>query len=409
MGLKGSFAKIGIWITYALTVSLYFPMMVTNIVTGIACFYLLYGVLVKRIRFQKTTLFLIIPFALLYGLIFVGYLYDQPKSYVWTDLEKKASLLLIPGFFGLIRPSILTIRRVLQIYFWTGFCMVSLALLLSLYSFMDLPDLRVLANHDLSMNVGFHATYLSLYLLFSLIYPVLEFRRLHFGWYKRLLLTASAITIVYLLLLNSRIALLLLFGSIVIFIWYGSGLTLRRKLLFFIGVMVLIGNTFWLKPVRERFKEMINYENQYDVSEVWGGRGIRTIIWKESSELVQERILTGYGSSTAVQEALNTRYKSEGIGPLLYMMRQGKSFNPHNQFLSDILKYGIILGNCFVPFLGHFLFDFTRHRNIIGTFLVIVLVGFCFTETIFELNKGIVFVCFFIPLSHYCRMKISKS
>ena len=360
----------------------------------------------------------IIAMSLLYFLIFLGFLYDIEPEGVLNDLEKKLSFLILPISVCVIKVNKHDMRKILALFFFSGFLFTSVAFCISMFNFINRGDFGFITNHSFSENIGLHATYLSMYLLFSFSYPLLYLKRITKLRERQFVVLVSICVLTYILLLSVRIIWLLLFAVLIL-----KGISLFKKnqrnlsfsivgaLLFF---LVLV---YSVNPLKERFKELVNYNSAYNTSavwkpntkEVWGGRGIRLLIWQSCVDLIKQAPFTGYGSSVEVQKQLDNIYRQKKIGPLLFLMNnRGKVFNPHNQYLEEVLKFGVLIGLFFIVFLGFFIKSFHAKKNEVGVFFLIIIMGVSLTETILELNKGIIFFSFFFPVlySHLVNKKI---
>jgi len=358
----------------------------------------------------------IIAMSLLYFLIFLGFLYDIEPEGVLNDLEKKLSFLILPISVCVIKVNKHDMRKILALFFFSGFLFTSVAFCISMFNFINRGDFGFITNHSFSENIGLHATYLSMYLLFSFSYPLLYLKRITKLRERQFVVLVSICVLTYILLLSVRIIWLLLFAVLIL-----KGISLFKKnqrnlsfsivgaLLFF---LVLV---YSVNPLKERFKELVNYNSAYNTSavwkpntkEVWGGRGIRLLIWQSCVDLFRQAPLTGYGSSIEVQKQLDNIYRQKKIGPLLFLMNnRGKVFNPHNQYLEEVLKFGALIGLFFIVFLGFFMKNFYKKKNEVGLLFLSIIMGVSLTETILELNKGIIFFSFFFPVLYsYIKQK----
>lgn len=389
---------------YLFAAALYLPMIITNVLSGLLILYLI-------LRWREISLRhfardpVLIGFVLLYSLILLGVFYPIPGSYVWVDLEKKFSLLVLPLGLYAIQPDRKDLKRSLAVFYYMGLFVTSAAFLYALVLYARDGNMTHLTNHGLSQKIGFHATYLSMYLAFSLTYLLHCSRNIGFKLYL-----SAAMILIYLMLLNSRITLIVLLLGIIFIgtrLIYKKRWKIKHSVLVAAGILIISLSTVLVSPVRERLLEAINYDDDYQISNVWGGRGVRMLIWNSSLELMSEKPLTGYGASSAIQKALDSTYFEKEIGPIRYMMNQGTKFNPHSQFLSEFLKFGILLGLCYIAWLAFLFYYFGRFRNWAGIFLVLLISGVSLTETVFELNKGIVFITYFIPLTYLTQWQNS--
>ena len=351
---------------------------------------------------------IVIAMSILYFSIFLGFLYDIEPKGVLNDLEKKLSFLILPVAVCLIKINKQDLRKILALFFFSGFFFTSIAFCISLYNLLNTGDFNSITNHNFSGSIKFHATYLSMYLLFSMSYPILYLRYMNSLVKKKIVLFLWGSIIVYIILLSVRVIWLLL---LVILITQVIKVFRKNKtylvlsifgMLFFSAAII-----YTVTPLKERFKEVINYNDEYNVSgvwkynvkEVWGGRGMRLLIWQSCTDLIKEKPISGYGSSSEVQKQLNNVYLQKNIGPLLFLMNnRGKKFNPHNQYFEEVLKFGVLMGAVFLFILLFFKVAFYKNKQEAGIIFLIIIIVVSLTETILELNKGIVFFSFFFAV-----------
>lgn len=385
-------------------VALYLPMIFTNILTILLVIFCLIRINKQKAFFVFRDKFVILMI-IFYSILSLGFLYDIPIATVLNGLEKKLSFVLLPIIVGLIGVRKRDIRIIVALLFYTGVIVTTFAVMRIFLSPAGISGVSSFINHELSSQINIHATYLSMYLLFSLSYPTFYLNEINRRVQRVFVYICTLLTIVYIMLLGVRIIWLILFG----FIFYcaihaiiRSGYSKKVILIISLGIVVISTIIFSVGPLRERAKELINYNNEYSTKEVWGGRGIRLMIWQSCIELIKEEPVFGYGSSTAVQTQLEEVYRKNNLGPLLYLMeKKGENFNPHNQYLSELLKHGFFLG-WFYPFvlliIGK---EYYRNNSKFGFFFLFLIVGVSLTETILELNKGIVFFAYFGSIIHF--------
>ncbi len=398
--------NLGKMLLYLFAIAFYLPMIVTNVITIL----LVINVLLHYKKIDIASLMRkqnFIWLSLLYFIVFLGFLYEINTKGVMNDLEKKLSFLIFPLAVFALNITKNDYKKFLALFFFSGFTSATIAFLIGLFHLLSAGDFKNITHHDLSQNIGFHATYLSLYLLFSLVYPLLYYSSIQNKLLKRTVAFLTLGILFYIFLLSVRMVWILL---VLIFVFQISLKLKSKKMkwidaLFYSSAAIMIAMILILNiaPLKERFKEAINYKNKFTVEEVWGGRGIRVLIWESCLSLTKERPLVGYGSSKEVQLRLNSLYEKENVGQLLYMMRkEAKVFNPHNQYLEDFLKFGLILGFLFPVILFAEFVYFYKIKNLAGIYFIMIIAGVAITETILELNKGIVFFSFFISFLHSC-------
>ena len=208
-----------------------------------------------------------------------------------------------------------------------------------------------------------------------------------------LLLIYNSIIIV---LLSSRTQMfsLIILGTIFVFYYcYQRGIIFKGILL----VSFLIALFFaliQLNPVsRERFSKAISPTSHYTENEHGeGGLSLRLYQWKYSIKAIQDNLLFGTGPGDA-QNVLEEVYLKND-----FKIGYDNQLNPHNQYLQTWLESGIIgLLILLICMLLPVYFAFIEKQWIYVVFIFILAVGFV-TESMLELNKGIVFYSFFNSL-----------
>ena len=389
------------------TISIYLPMIFTNVMSALLIIYVVLNIKNLDHTALKGNKIVRLMTAL-YLLVFLGFFYEINTEGVFNDLEKKLSFLILPTAVCVMKISKQDVRKVLALFFFSGFLFTSIAFCEGLLELIDTKNVDAITNHNFSLNINLHATYLSMYLLFSLAYPLFFYKTLNKAIDKVITVFATFFNIVFLIFLSVRIIWVLLFIVIIIYLIKAfRNNRIQLILLIFSKLLIFTMIVYSIPPLSERLKEAINYNNEYrvssvwrkDVKEIWGGRGIRMLIWESCIDLIKQKPLTGYGSTTEVQKQLNNYYTKEKIGPLLFMINnRGKAFNPHNQYLEETLKFGIFMGLIYFCLGLYFFQRYYRKGNMIGVFFVTIIFGVSLTETIFELNKGVVFISFFFPI-----------
>ena len=211
----------------------------------------------------------------------------------------------------------------------------------------------------------------------------------------------SIIIILYLGLffLASRNSIICVF-IILLFIFpffkiYNKKKYLLISILFFILSFIIIFNITYfknrfsgelisdIKPLNN--KEYVNYSYTEPRIERWAC----------AFDLIKKSPLIGYGTGDEVT-MLKTEYSKKGLF-ISYL----ENFNAHNQYISYLIKCGIIGFVLFLFSFFYFLYLAIKDKNFIYlSFLIILLIGF-YTENILDSNKGIVFFAFFNTLFGY--------
>lgn len=156
-----------------------------------------------------------------------------------------------------------------------------------------------------------------------------------------------------------------------------------------IGLPVLCLLLFWMSPLKERYFTSINSEwvlphkgqHPHEVNYRYG-------IWHCATQLIRENMIKGVGPDK-VQKELNSCYS--GFTYESYEDFSRVTYNAHNQYLDQFLKFGItgLLLFCFA------LFYYVRGSSLLyQVFLLLVALSFL-TENILDRQMGVVFISLF--------------
>jgi O-antigen ligase len=118
--------------------------------------------------------------------------------------------------------------------------------------------------------------------------------------------------------------------------------------------------------------------------------------------LVKRSPLIGYGTGDEIA-MLKTQYIQKGLY-ISYL----EDFNAHNQYLSFLLKNGVLgLAIFLMAFVYYLRLAFLNRDFMYISFLILLLIGF-YTENVLDANKGILFFTFFNTLFGYEALKSLK-
>jgi O-antigen ligase len=391
--------------------SLLFPLLLSNILTIFLILLISFDQVVnkpKSFELKSNSLALVLLFVSLYLIYIVGLIYTENLRTALFLLEKSLSILLFPLLFVFISPlSVKQVKVILYALVISCFFACVIALVSACYSnYYDVSRNSSInwdnfTNQQLASFIYFHPTYLSLYLTLSLFVVFGDFFvnvELYSRAKKVLLLAISLFFIVVLILLAARIVLLafLLISTIACFIYgykYGNLLKAGLGVVFILSVLVVA--ILKIPAIGERFKEAINYNNEYSIDKQWGGRGMRLLKWECCIDLIQDYPLLGVGTGDT-QDELQECYREKDFGQLLFWPHI--KFNAHNQYLQIFLTTGVfgllILLLCIIvpSYLA-----IKKVNYLYLSFLSLFAIT-CLTESLLESNKGIVFYAFFNAL-----------
>lgn len=346
-------------------------------------------------------------FQLLYLLSIVGYFYSENKLEAGFMLEKQSMILLLPFLLPLAID--ITKKRIdYLLSTLTISCILTIIGLLcySIYSIITLNQpIKVLFtspffyNHYFTEPIGIHAGYFSMYASLAIFF-ILQKIATSKKDVKQIVILLIGILILLIgtVFLSSRsntITILLIFTFIYPF-FYIKNRKYYLLLIFsvFAVVFLLFKNVDY---IHKRFStELIGDINLNNTSMVEP----RVERWKLAGELIKESPIYGHGTGDEVS-LLKKKYWEKGLINSYY-----NSYNVHNQYLSILIKHGIIGLIIFGCAFYYYLKIAISTRNFIYiAFLLQLLIGFA-TENILDANKGIFYFALFNTLLGYHNLKL---
>ncbi len=171
------------------------------------------------------------------------------------------------------------------------------------------------------------------------------------------------------------------------FLWQG----LVVVVFFFVGA----GLALWQLPYvkwRVQVTLLKDYESQDDNQ---NGLAVRAKIWQHAAEVVADKPVTGFGIRGG-NEKLVEKYRESGF---LFAAQNG--YNCHNLYLQILINTGIIgLLPILILSVCCAITAVKRRSYLFMSFMVLFL-GLSITESLLEVQKGIVFVVIFTCLLYY--------
>jgi len=350
-------------------------------------------------------------FQLFYFIGIAGYFYSSHKDVAGFLLERQLSIFLLP----LVLPLAIRIDRQkvqLVLSALTISCCIAVTYLflsmINSIAHMQLPTLKtafsgLFFNHQFSKALGVHAGYLSLYVSLSLFYLIYAFYRLPSAIFKVGLICLLALLFLGLLFLASRNTLIATF-FVLIFVspLFNNKNKLRYILISFLCLVTCFLAVKNVPYLRERFfvqlvSDIKPLKNGTFIN--FGSAEPRMERWTGALSLVEKSPLIGYGTGDEIA-MLRTEYIKRELY-ISYLER----FNAHNQYLSFLIKSGII-GFCLFLFgLYYYVKLSVVNKNFMYlSFLLLLIIGF-YTENILDANKGILFFAIFNTLFGYSALQ----
>ena len=379
-------------------------------------------------RVQKNTL--LWPFIALFFMHVIGLMYSEDKTNGIFNLEKKISFLVLPV---IVATSHIESRHLtFLLKSWVGACLAAVFICIgaAFYRIMSGPD-HILANFDLltsekfksinptislwsyfsyqelSSGIRIHPTYLGLYIVFSIAILIYFFEQNEdnytplkkVGFFLILLLFS-----IFIISLSSKIIIVSLVLLYILSAWMIFLKKKKKHTLIYLFALIMISLSFlFINPVA-KYRSVYELNNtglkvesntQYAQS-----TDIRFSLWWLGMKSLEDNWIMGAGTGdvTATMEHTGKKFNITNILG---------TYDPHNQFIYTALSLGII---GFSLLLGCFLLPFIL-QNAFHDFLYLVFISIifltCLSESLFELQKGIVFFSIFNSLLVFQVQKVA--
>jgi O-antigen ligase len=326
-------------------------------------------------------------------------IYTTDTNQAFTELGRRSIIFLIPILFCLNPLNVKKYRP--QLLLW--FALVCTLAITYLYidAFVTIRHYHLpfsvlfsksFANHNFSEPINMHATFFSMQVAISLVYLLSVLLKEKVFYNKLFYLACCIVLTAGLIQLSSKSVCITLFVIINIAVPYFllKGVMRRKFILVTASLSVLlIAGILLSGTFRERYiTELTTDLSPAKPNQVLDSRLTR---WKVVVDLIEKKPITGYGTGTEVALLHNSFFDNKLYNSFLH------NLNAHNQYLSFLLKSGIIGLLIYIATLAFgFRIAFQQKDLLFITFMAIITTV-SFSENFLDVDKGIFFYAFFFP------------
>lgn len=367
---------------------------------------------------SKSLIMLILP-VVYYLLHIISMLYTENKEVGWFDLQVKLSFIVFPLIFLTVNNFYKSkFRFLLKIFIAANLLTSLICILRALYFSLTIKEGILVFDADVihagysfweTIKVGgtyfmysrlsafLHPGYYSLYMTFvlaSLLFVFLE----HSQGIKQkaFIIFLSIYFTIFTFMLFSRVGLVniaIVYGA---FFLYKAIKEKKIKYKLIHAFLLGIFSTLIIVAIvsNNRFKIAINEIKKFNLNtlNVTDNRNDRLSIWYSSVKIINKNILLGVGTGD-VMDNLKEEYQK-------YKMidAYNNKLNVHNQFIESFMGTGVM---GFISLLAVFIAGIIksiRKRNILFLVFILNAFVFCFIESMFNTQVGVVFFVFFYCL-----------
>ena len=356
----------------------------------------------KRLAFKRLKWKLMI-FQTVWILSLLGYFFATNKSTASFLIEKQLMIfifpLLLPIAFDINSKNLKSLMISLILGSFTALLILFSYTLSSFINSSDFVFSNHL-NHYFSSPISIHPTYLSIYICFAIACLLIWGKNIRdFHKYLTAILLLVVFLLVGIIFLSSRNITIITFILIAILTYP----LFKKKISYLISLLCcgVIMLTFVLSNnfLKERFGlNLISEVNLSKSRELLEPRSER---WKVAFELVKESPLIGYGTGDE-EVKLKEKYLEHKM-----FISYIEGFNAHNQFLSILIKHGIIGLIIFILAFAYYVKIGVKSRNKEYLLFLSILFFAFMTENILDSNKGIFFFAFFNTVFGYYSLSLN--
>ena len=342
------------------------------------------------------------PLALFFGAHLVGVLWSENQSFAWFDVQIKLSFLLFPLLFLVAKPFDKKQFEMILSGYLIG-CVLAIIYggVNSAVNFIS-GENSYLNFYESNISPTLHIGYFSMYMNFAIIILIHKlyfnskslFSLVNLGRIFLLLLFAVAI-----FLSTSRNGFLALIAVLLLIVVYS--IVSRRKWMFGTLLVLIswIALSSFLKDYKNStsdfhgFKQVAVAVEKKEVRKAeWESSAVRLLVWQTAVEIIKENPLLGTGTGD-IKDELVKRYKEKE-----YVYAYKRKYNAHNQFLQTAAALGIPTAILLLIMIISPLFYGWKRWHFLGLFLATIVGIACLTESVLEVQAGVIFYTFFASL-----------
>ena len=346
---------------------------------------------------------------LFYLLQFISLIYTHNLHQGWNNIRLKSGLVAIPMALIISGDMSSAIHKKLSRGYCIILCTASLYCIgLAFFRYSQNPDSSLFFYHTLVKPISQHAVYFSIYLVIALIFLWENAGKNNFIFRKSFHTIFIIFFSVLIFLLSSKLVIVF---YLIYLLYYFIGFIKNKKTNLFLAISLFItitvtgGLVFITKnPISERFDEIwssdinIVRQEKFSPGYYFTGLQFRLLEWKIVTEILNENSswLRGVSSGDA-QAFLNQQYISKNM----YTGKPGGNshgfigYNTHDEFLQTLLQTGIP-GLIILLLICFSLVKLAWNQKNRGfSFIILILISYLFSESVFETQYGILLFTFF--------------
>jgi len=182
-----------------------------------------------------------------------------------------------------------------------------------------------------------------------------------------------------------------IFSFVIVLSFYLFQILKSKKIFLIVFGFIFLGfiSSMFVPEIRMRYEEIFEKKVIYNEET---STGIRTILWKNSLELIQKKLFLGYGIGDS-QDVLSKKVEENGF----FKIAKKKS-NCHNQYLQFLLSIGVIGLFFFFITISYYFIQFKKRGDLRATMILIFFLLLFTTESFLDRQNGIIIFTTFMSI-----------
>jgi len=356
---------------------------------------------------------LMILFISLFVIGIVGLAYTNNSKAGIATLETQSAILFFPLVFGTTSVLDSSMLKKINTHLLIAAALASVAGVgYGIYNYVESGNIEQLTGDHILL---FHVVRPVTMGLFCLLALIIAFERHNESSAKSKRWLYALIGLMTLMILLLSIRLIIACWFLIVFYYLLTIIKQRLYKIFSvsIAILLLIVSSFIIPTAKKQWKELFDFSSTSTIAldkdsslgRSWRGKALRVAIWKCSADVLKKHWLTGVGTGD-VQDSLQKTYENRKF----YFASMYNRYNAHNEYLQILLATGLpgllILLSCILYPLLNYRKKFSG--NIYFLFLLLfAVVGM--SESILEVNKGIIWYSFFNSIFAFGYLKSDKT
>lgn len=362
----------------------------------------------KNFDLSSVKIKLVILFASLYLIYIVGLIYTKNVWQNASAFEAKSAIFIFPLIFGtttiLNRP---LLEKITTHFLIATTIACAAAVSNVIYNYCRPGDPQLLTGESALFFTGFRPFLMGLYCLTAIS---VAFEKINAGAkIKSIFFACIVLFSIIIFLLSIRMIIVGWFALVLYYTLMFANTRKQKLLAASIPILTVIIASIAISSVRNQWKEFFDrtgrsqivLDQDSSLGKNWGGKALRVAIWKCSADILKDHWFIGVGTGD-VQQSLQQAYENRKF----YFASRYNRYNAHNQYIQISLATGlpglIILLSCIIYPLRHYQKKFLSKQYLI---FIVLFAFICFSESVLEANKGVVWYSFFNSIFAFGYLK----